>query len=65
MYESRSYPPPALGFGRIAPYQRFINIRMIEGELPIEKLHLSIGSEVNSIEWEVTTRPNAAAVLPS
>jgi hypothetical protein len=34
---------------------------MIEGELPIEKLTLTVGGETRSFDWKVTARPNAAA----
>jgi len=35
---------------------------MIEGELPIEKLALTLGGETRLLDWKVTARTNAAAI---
>jgi len=48
----------ASGFGTIALHERTIAIRMIEGELAIEKLVLD---EAPPIDWKITARPDAAA----
>jgi hypothetical protein len=59
----KSFFSSASGFGTIILHNRSIAIQMIEGELPIEKMKLSIGSEYKSIDWKVTARPNSTAVL--
>ncbi len=35
---------------------------MIEGELPIEKLALTVGGETKVLDWKVTARTNAAVM---
>ena len=35
---------------------------MIEGELPIEKLALTLGGKTTLLDWKVTARTGAAAV---
>jgi hypothetical protein len=35
---------------------------MIEGELPIEKLALTVAGETRLLDWRVTARTNAAAI---
>jgi hypothetical protein len=57
----KSFFSAASGFGTIALDQRSVSIQMIEGELPIEKLALTVGGETRSLEWKVTARPNVAA----
>jgi hypothetical protein len=37
---------------------------MVEGELPIEKLVLTIGAETELIDWKVTLRPDGIAIKP-
>jgi hypothetical protein len=35
---------------------------MIEGELPIEKLALTVGAETRLLDWKVTARTSATAI---
>jgi hypothetical protein len=58
----KSFFSTAFGFGTIALDGRSVSVRMIEGELPIEKLALTVGGETRVIDWKVTARTNAAAV---
>jgi uncharacterized protein (DUF608 family) len=49
----------ASGFGTIALHERTVSIRMIEGELAIERL---VFADVQSpMEWKVTVRPDVVA----
>src|SRR5260370_5956464 len=49
----------ASGFGTIALHDRTVSIRLIEGELPIERLIFrDLG---HPLEWQVTARPRAVA----
>jgi uncharacterized protein (DUF608 family) len=57
----KSFFSTASGFGTIALNERSVSIQMIEGELPIEKLALTVGGETRLLDWKVTARPNAAA----
>ena len=57
----KSFFSTASGFGTIALDERSVSIQMIEGELPIEKLALTVGGETRLLDWKVTARPNAAA----
>jgi hypothetical protein len=56
-----SFFSTALGFGSISLEGRTVAVRMIEGELPVEKLVLTVGTETTSYDWRITARPNAAA----
>jgi hypothetical protein len=49
----------ASGFGTIALQERTVTIRMIEGELQIEKL--LFGEAPSPMEWKITVRPDAVA----
>jgi hypothetical protein len=53
----------ASGFGTILLGDKCLSIQMIEGEMQIERLVLSNGTESRSIEWKVTVRPNAATII--
>jgi len=57
-----SFFSAASGFGAIALDDHAISVRMIEGELPIEKLALTVGGKTSSMEWKATARPDAAAI---
>jgi hypothetical protein len=57
-----SFFSTAFGFGVIALDDRAISIRMIEGELSVEKLALTVGGKTSSIDWKTTARPDAAAI---
>jgi uncharacterized protein (DUF608 family) len=52
----------ASGFGVIGLDGRSLSVQMIEGELPIEKLALTLGGETRLLDWKVTARTNAAAI---
>jgi hypothetical protein len=50
----------ASGFGTIALDTQAVSIRIIEGELPLEKLVLSLGAEPLQLDWKITCRPGIA-----
>jgi len=52
----------ASGFGTIVLDSQSIRVEVIEGELHVERLVLTIGSQTHTIEWNITARPGAAAV---
>ncbi len=58
----KSFFSTASGFGTIELDGRSVKVEMIEGELPIEKLALTVGGETRLLDWKVTARTNAAAV---
>jgi hypothetical protein len=58
----KSFFSTAFGFGTIGLDGESVKVQMIEGELPIEKLALTVGGETRVIDWKVTARTNAAAV---
>jgi hypothetical protein len=58
----KSFFSAASGFGTITLDGRAVRVEMIEGELPIEKLALTVGGETRMLDWKVTARTNAAAV---
>jgi uncharacterized protein (DUF608 family) len=58
----KSFFSAASGFGVIALDGRSVSVQMIEGELPIEKLALTLGAETRMLDWKVTARPGAAAI---
>jgi len=51
----------ASGFGTIALDARSVRIEVIEGELTMEKLVLTDGSETKTLDWKVTVRSDAPA----
>lgn len=51
----------ASGFGTIALHERTVKVRVIEGELRIEKLVLGEGDAAKEVEWKVTVRPDGAS----
>ncbi len=53
----------AFGFGTIALSRHELHVRMIEGELSIEKLVLSEGESVNTLDWKTVIRPDAPGIL--
>jgi uncharacterized protein (DUF608 family) len=57
-----SFFSTAFGFGTIALDDRALSIRMIEGELRVEKLVLTVAGETGLHDWKVTVRPNAPAI---
>ena len=52
----------ASGFGAIGLDGRSVSVEMIEGELLIEKLALTLQGETRLLDWKVTARTNAAAI---
>jgi hypothetical protein len=58
----KSFFSTAFGFGVISLDTQSVSVQMIEGELPIERLALTIGAEARLLDWKVTVRPNAAAI---
>ncbi|MGA3264315.1 MAG: GH116 family glycosyl hydrolase [Terracidiphilus sp.] len=58
----KSFFSTTFGFGAIGLDDRSVRVEMIEGELPIEKLALTVGGETRLLDWKVTARPNAAAI---
>ena len=58
----KSFFSTASGFSVIALDSRSVRVEMMEGELPIEKLALTVGGETRVIDWKVIARTNAAAV---
>ena len=58
----KSFFSAASGFGVIALDGRSVKVEMIEGELPIEKLALTVGGETRMLDWKVIARTNAAVV---
>jgi hypothetical protein len=58
----KSFFSAASGFGVIALDGKSVSVQMIEGELSIEKLALTLGGETRMLDWKVTARPSAAAI---
>jgi uncharacterized protein (DUF608 family) len=57
-----SFFSTAFCFGTIALDDRAISIRVIEGELPVEKLILTLRGQTSSIDWKITAGPDAPAI---
>jgi len=51
----------ASGYGTITLDGRSVTVKMMEGELAIEKLHLTDGEATRVLDWKATARPNAPA----
>jgi uncharacterized protein (DUF608 family) len=51
----------AFGYGTIALDGRNLTVKVIEGELPIERVQFTEGDGSRTVDWKVTARPNAAA----
>ncbi len=58
----KSFFSTAFGFGIIGLDGGAVNIQMIEGQLPIEKLVVTVGAKTRSLDWKVTAGPDAIAV---
>jgi len=58
----KSFFSTAFGFGVVGLDDRGVSVEMIEGELPIEKLALTLGGKTRLVDWKVTARANAAAI---
>jgi len=52
----------ASGFGSIGLDGRRLRIRILEGELHLEKLVLTEGTETNILDWKTTARPDSPAI---
>jgi uncharacterized protein (DUF608 family) len=57
----KSFFSTAFGFGTIELDDRSVKVQLIEGELPIEKLALTVGAKTRVLDWKVAVRPNATA----
>lgn len=53
----------AFGFGVITLDQREARVRVIEGELPVDKLVLTDAGRTRSIEWKIVVRPEKIATI--
>ncbi|MBS1804483.1 MAG: hypothetical protein JST28_14045 [Acidobacteria bacterium] len=51
----------AFGYGTVALDGRNLMVKVIEGELPIEKLVITDSDGPRTIDWKITARPNAPA----
>lgn len=51
----------ASGFGTIQLTERQVEIRIMEGDLQIDKLVLTHGAQTEALEWKITVRANAPA----
>jgi hypothetical protein len=52
----------ASGFGAIVQDARTVRIELLEGELRIEKLVLTNGTQPRTMEWKTTVRPDAPGI---
>jgi uncharacterized protein (DUF608 family) len=58
----KSFFSTAFGFGTITLDNRSVSIQLIEGELPVDKLALTIGGQTRLLDWNITIRPNATVI---
>jgi hypothetical protein len=58
----RTFFSTTSGFGTIVLDVRSLTIRVLEGELVVEKLLLTDGSQTRILEWKSTARPDAPAI---
>ncbi|MGD0731070.1 MAG: GH116 family glycosyl hydrolase [Terracidiphilus sp.] len=58
----RSFFSTAAGFGAIELDDRSVRVEMMEGELRIEKLSLTLGAETRLLDWKTTVRANVPAI---
>ncbi len=58
----KSFFSTASGFGTITLDDRSVRIQMIEGELPIEKLVVTVGAQTKSIDWNITILPDVPSI---
>jgi uncharacterized protein (DUF608 family) len=52
----------ASGFGTIQLDGTTLHVQVIEGELPLEKLVVTIGKQTRTFQWKTTVRPDAPAI---
>jgi len=52
----------ASGFGTVTLDTRQISVRIIEGELHLEKLVLTLEGETSTLDWNTVARPDANAI---
>jgi hypothetical protein len=57
----RAFFSTASGFGQIELDTASLAVEIIEGELPIEQLHLTDGTRVRQIRWNGVARPGQKA----
>jgi uncharacterized protein (DUF608 family) len=60
----KSFFSTASGFGSIALEARNLRVQVLEGELQVEKLVLTEGTQPRMMEWKTTIRPDSVAVKP-
>jgi len=51
----------ASGFGTITLDTRALQIQMLEGKLPLERLVLTDRAQTKTLDWNITARPNSPA----
>jgi hypothetical protein len=51
----------ASGYGTVTLDGHTVSVRIVEGELPIEKLTLTDGDSPRTVDWKITVRPAAVA----
>jgi len=56
-----SFFSTAFGFGTIALHDRTVSIRLIEGELAIDKMVFTDAQGKRSFDWKISIRPDAIA----
>jgi hypothetical protein len=57
----QSFFSTASGYGTIALHDRTVRVRVIEGQLAIEKLVVADGEAEHSLDWKVTVTPGRIA----
>jgi hypothetical protein len=57
----RSFFSTATGYGTIALHDRTVSVRIIEGQLAIEKLVFADGDAQHSLDWKVSVTPKSVA----
>ena len=58
----RSFFSTASGFGTIELEEKTVGIHMIEGELRLKRLALTMGDETRWFDWDTVVRPDVPAV---
>ena len=53
----------ATGYGMITLSKRSLTIEMVEGELAVDALHLTIGGKTKEVQWRVVAREGDKTVL--
>jgi uncharacterized protein (DUF608 family) len=58
----QSFFSTATGYGTIALHDRTVTVRLLEGELAIEKLRVTDADTQHSLDWKVSVTPERPAV---